>query len=429
MNAQTTPELLTTPRYRTLLSRCIHCGLCLPSCPTYAAFGTEMDSPRGRIALMRALSEGRIEMNLTFRQHMLLCLACRACEPACPSGVQYGALAETTRSALQETQSLGILQRAIRRLVLRELLAHSGRLRFIAWWARLYEKLGVQRVVRAAKFLPETLRAAEALLPPLSANRPDYRFAAPSIGSCRGSVAFFHGCIQDAFLAQVNAATIRVLQRNGYTVHIPVGQTCCGAAQLHVGEHEMALDLARRNIDAFDVDRYDAIINNAGGCGAILKDYANLLENDPAYGERARRFVSKVKDISEFLVGHLHVPPTGTVKARATYSDSCHLRNVQGVVVQPRDLLRQIPGVELVELTQPDRCCGSAGVYNIVQVQTAEAVLETKMADIAASGADTIVVSNAGCQLQLVSGVRRAGLRARVVHVVELLDESYAAGM
>ena len=248
-------------------------------------------------------------------------------------------------------------------------------------------------------------------------------------------MAFFHGCVQDAFLASVNAATIRVLQRNGYQVHFPMRQTCCGAAQLHLGEEALARDLARQNIDAFEPSPvhgggqggdYDAIVSNAGGCGAVLQEYARLLQDDPGYAEKATRFATKHKDISEFLVEHLNVLPRGKVNVRATYVDSCHLRNVQKVIRQPRELLRTIPGLELVELKQPDRCCGSAGVYNIVQAETANAPLDAKMADIEAIGVNTIVTTNTGCYLQLLNDVRRKKLNARVVHLVELLDQSYA---
>lgn len=427
MNARKPLPEMTTHHLRSLVSKCIHCGLCLSSCPTYAVYGTEMDAPRGRISMIRALAEGRILINSTLGDHISMCLACRACESACPSGVQYGVLGEITRIALHESLGPGFLERAIRWFVLREVMPRGDRLRLIASLARLYEISGAQRLVRASGLLPKNLCAAEALLPPLTAKRPNYGTCAPAIGQYRGSVAFFYGCIQDAFLTQVNAATIRVLQLNGYSVHLPSSQTCCGAAQLHVGERELALDLARQNIDAFSTDQFEAIINNAGGCGALLKEYARLLEDDPEYAERAKSFVSKVKDVSEFLVDHLYKTPKGIVKARVTYSDSCHLRHSQKVSKQPRDLLRRIPGVELVELGLPDRCCGSAGVYNIIEVETANAVLDAKMADISSTGADTIVVTNTGCQLQLIAGVRRSRMKARVVHIVELLDQSYAA--
>lgn len=427
MNSKNQPNSLAGPEFKTLLNKCIHCGLCLQSCPTYAVFGTEMDSPRGRIALMRAASDERIEFGGAFENHISLCLMCRACEQACPSGVQYGTMVETARMALERARNPGIIERFIRWLTLRQLMPNQDRLRFLAWWMRLYQVLRIQQLVRGLKLLPEALQNVEALLPSISAHRSNHQSFVPAMGGCRGKVAFFHGCVQDAFLGEVNAATIKVLQRNGYEVHFPKEQTCCGAAQLHIGEEELFLDLARKNIDSFPVDEYIAIINNAGGCGSTLKEYDHLLKNDPAYAEKAGEFSAKVKDISEFLMESFHTPPTGIINARVTYADSCHLRHVQKVINQPRDLLRQIPGLELVELNKPDRCCGSAGVYNIVQMETANAILEDKMADIASTGADIIVTTNTGCHLQLMNGVRRSGLKTRVVHLVELLEQSYEA--
>ncbi len=422
------PASLTDPNYKRMLQQCIHCGLCLPACPTYAVFGTEMDAPRGRIALMRAASEGRIGLNdSALEEHISLCLSCRACETACPSGVQYGPLVETARIAIEQTRTPSTLERFVRWLTLRNLLPHIGTLRLLARLMRIYQVVGLQRLVRSLNFLPRHLQNMEAILPPLSTSYTDYRHVAPAIGPKQGAVAFFHGCVQEAFLSDINKATIRVLQRNGYEVHYPQGQTCCGAAPLHVGEEALARDLARRNIDAFTNGEYDAIINNAGGCGATLKEYPHLLRNDPAYTTKVEQFVAKVQDISEFLADHLNNPPRGQVKVRATYADSCHLRHAQKIVRQPRSLLQAIPGLELVELKRPDHCCGSAGVYNIMQVDTANAVLDNKMADIATTDADTIVTTNTGCYMQLLYGVRRAGLKARVVHLVELLDRSYEA--
>jgi glycolate oxidase iron-sulfur subunit len=425
MIGHTPPESLSSPHFRQLLNQCVHCGLCLPACPTYAIFGTEMESPRGRIALMNAAAEGRVPLDGTLRRHIESCLACRACEPACPSGVRYGLLVETTRNAVEANRTPGIFERTVRRVALRELLPQHGRLRSTARVLRLYQTLGLPALARRVP-LPARLRAMSALLPPLPEPALDYRQPAPAMGHERGVVSFFRGCIQDAFLPHVNAATVRVLQCQGYRVEFPLAQTCCGAAQLHVGEESLACALARQNIDAFSAGDYIAIINNAGGCGAVLSDYARLLQGDPAYAEKAARFSRQVKDISEFLAEHLNVAPRRAVQVRATYVDSCHLRNVQRIMGQPRDLLRAIRGVELVELESVDRCCGSAGVYNIVQPDTANVLLDSKMTDIAATGADTIVVANTGCYLQMLNGVRRAGLHARVVHLVELLDQAYA---
>jgi glycolate oxidase iron-sulfur subunit len=238
---------------------------------------------------------------------------------------------------------------------------------------------------------------------------------------------FFAGCIQEAFLSEVNRATIRVLQRNGYDVFVPNEQTCCGAAHQHLGDLDHARTLARRNIEAFKPLDGDcaAVICNAGGCGLALKEYPHLLAKDPDYALQAQAFASKVADFSEFLSDHLHVAPTGKIRERATYADSCHLRHGQKVISQPRQLLGMIPGLEYVELSQPERCCGSAGVYNIAQVETADKILEAKIADIAATGADLVVTTNTGCHMQLISGVRRAGLSARVVHIAQVLDWSY----
>jgi len=427
MNAAALPEL-ETPRFKALVSQCIHCGLCLQSCPTYDVFGTEMDAPRGRIALMRAASEGRIspdELSGAFSKHINLCLSCLSCQTACPSGVKYAELIETTKVALDRRHRQGVLERFVRWVGLVQTMPHVGRLKVIARLLKLYQVTGLQKLVRRLNFLPGPLKAAEAILPPITTSYRDYSRPAPAIGEKRGEVAFFIGCIQEAFLAPVNEATIRVLQRNGIEVHFPKGQTCCGAAQLHIGEEQLARDLARKNIDAFA--GYDVIINNAGGCGATLKDeYEDLFHDDAVYQEKARAFGRKIRDINEFLVENLNERPTGLVPLRVTYSDSCHLRHAQKIVRQPRELLRIIPGLELVELRQPDRCCGSAGVYNIVHHETADQVLDAKMADIAATGASVIVASNTGCHMQLVAGARRAGLDARVMHVVELLDMSYS---
>jgi len=423
--------LLQSPDYKAKLTQCIHCGLCLQACPTYAVFATEMDAPRGRIALMRAAAEGRIgpeEFAHSFTQHLSLCLACRACETACPSGVQYGILIDGAQTAIALNRRVGVIERFIRWLGLRQLMPNLGLLKLMARVMWLYEITGVQKIVRALDHLPKPLQAMEAILPPIEPRYRDYRAPAPALGEKRGEVAFFIGCIQEAFLAQVNEATIRVLQRNGYKVHFPAGQTCCGAAHIHQGEHALARELARRNIDAFLARDYDAIISNAGGCGATLKDeIAHLFHDDPVYFEKAKKFAAKVKDISEFLATNLHVQPTGRVEARVTYADSCHLRHVQKVVRPPRDLLKSIPGIQLIELKMPERCCGSAGVYNIVQPETAEAILDAKMQDIASTGADWIIVSNTGCHMQLIAGARKAKLNMPVYHIVQVLDLSYRA--
>lgn len=417
---------ITSPEFHRLLDQCIHCGLCLSACPTYTVLGTEMDSPRGRIALMRAAADGRIGLDGAFQEHIELCLGCRACETACPSGVRYGLLFETTRSAIEQQRTPGRMERLLRRVALAGMMPHRTRLRLLARALTVAQALGLPQFAQHMRALPAGLRSMAAILPPLDGAFPDYRKPAPAIGEMRGNVAFLVGCVQDAFLGRVNAATVRVLQRNGYTVHFPRQQSCCGAAALHSGEDGLARTLARRNIDACSGRDYDAIISNAGGCGAILKEYAHLLADDPEYAPRAVRFVGKLKDINEFLVDHLHRPPTGVLPVRATYMDSCHLRHAQKIHAAPRQLLAAIPGLSLVELQQPDMCCGSAGLYNIVQSETAESVLDAKISDIAATTAQVIVTANTGCHMQMIHGVAKHGLPAEVVHVMELLDRSYA---
>ncbi len=425
---------MRTPEYRAMLAQCIHCGLCLEACPTYAVFGTEMDAPRGRIVLMKAAAEGTLSAEDflgPYAEHLLLCLECRACETACPSGVPYGALIEGARIDLEQQRrasgSAGPVERFATWLGLYQMMPHTGRLKAMARLMTLYEKSGLQKAVRALNILPQPLKGMEAILPPLNTGFLKTGTPALAIGEHRGKVAFFTGCIQEAFLTTMNAASVRVLQRNGYEVHFPKTQTCCGAAQLHTGHETLALDLARRNIDAFLTGDYDAVINNAGGCGAQLKEYAHMLKDDPDYAERAQRFVALVQDFNEFMAAHLNTPPQGALPIRATYADSCHLRHGQKVITQPRDLLHAIPELELVELAKPDQCCGSAGIYNIVHAETANAILDAKIADIAATGADVLAVTNTGCAMQLISGIRRAELPIKVLHIAELLELSYRA--
>lgn len=431
MAQQSATHTLNSPEFKSLLNQCIHCGLCLPACPTYQVHHREMDNPRGRIQLILAAAEGRVGMTGSAQEHLERCMGCRACETACPSGVQYGMIFEVAREAIQEERvkkaAQGTLERAMRWLSLHVLLKHPRRLRSVARAMKIYQASGLSNLVQRLDFLPRPLSTMEALLPPLSLDFPAYRRSAPAHGTKRGCVAFLHGCVQDSFLSNVNQATIRVLQRNGYSVIFPRHQSCCGAAPLHIGESDLARDMARQNIDAIsdDLDRVDAIISNAGGCGATLKTYAHLLANDPKYQDRAKHFTHKVVDISEFLVDNLHVQPTKPLDKRVTYVDSCHLRHGQRVVQPPRQLLSSIPGIDLIELSQPDMCCGSAGVYNILQAETAEKVLDAKMDDLISKRPEVVVTTNPGCQMQMFYGTQKYKVNAQVLHLVELLDQAY----
>jgi glycolate oxidase iron-sulfur subunit len=304
-------------------------------------------------------------------------------------------------------------------------MPYPDRLRLLVQVLQIYQASGLQRLVRRYKALPASLRPMEALLPAIEIHDERAVDLSPAYKP-RGRLLLFTGCIQEGFLGQVNRATVRVLQRNGYEVKIPAKQTCCGAAHLHLGDLETARRLARKNIDAFlSQDDYESVICNAGGCGLAMKEYPTLLADDIEYATRAQDFCARVQDITEFLADHLFAPPTGMVRARATYADSCHLRHGQKIVDQPRKLLKQVPGLSLVELQSPDQCCGSAGVYNLAHPEVASELLKAKLADIALTGAELIVTSNPGCQLQLIAGVRQAGLHARVLHVVEVIDLAY----
>jgi len=405
------------------LDQCVHCGLCLTHCPTYQVTALETESPRGRIHLVRAAGEGRIAPGERFAQHIYLCLMCRACETACPSGVQYGRIAETARAVLGPPGSP--LGRAAVSLALRQVFPFPRRLRLLARLLRFSQRSGLRAL---ARLLPAGLRAAEGLLPPIPA-----RFFAPeaevlpALGARRARIGLLQGCVMPLLFGEVNAATVRVLRRNGCEVVIPRAQGCCAALNLHNGERKAAMAMARRNIDVFLEAGVDAVIVNSAGCGAAMKDYGHLFRDDPAYADKAARFSQRVKDASEFLAAVGLVGPLGPVPLTVTYQDPCHLAHGQRIRAQPRQLLTSIPGVRLVEMDASDRCCGSAGIYNITQAAMSGTLLEEKMTAIARTGAEAIVAPNPGCMVQLLSGVRRRGLAMPVYHLMDLLDRAYEA--
>ena len=407
------------------LDQCVHCGLCLNHCPTYRVLHLEPESPRGRIHLVRAVTEGRIEPNERFGNHLYLCLMCRACESACPSGVHYGRIAEAAREVLGPPGSP--LARAMETFVFTQLLPSPQRLRMAALLLRFYQKSGVRRLVRG--LLPARLKEMEGMLPPL----PDRFFAPeaellPAIGHRRARVAMLGGCVMGLLFADINKATVRVLRLNGCDVLIPKAQGCCGALNIHNGETRMAKVRARRNIDAFLDTGVDAVIVNAAGCGAAMKEYGHLLRDDPAYGAKAQRFAQLAKDASEFLVGIGLLNPLHRIEMTVTYQDPCHLAHGQKVRAQPRALLAAIPGLRLVEMEGSDRCCGSAGIYNLTQPEMSQELLKEKMASIAATSAQAAVAPNPGCMLQIQYGARRYGPAMSVFHLMELLERAYGAG-
>ena len=407
------------------LYRCVHCGLCLNQCPTYRVLRLEPESPRGRIHLVKAAADGRITLNENFQEHLYLCLLCRACETACPSGVQYGRIAEAAREELGPPGSN--LARRILNLVFTRLLPYPRRLRLIATLLRFYQRSGLARLLQP--LLPPKVRRMNAMLPEI----PRQFFTPPAaslraIGQHRAKVGFLNGCVMPLLFGDINDATVRVLQRNGCAVVIPDKQICCGALNTHNGETVAAKKMARQNIDAFLDAGVDAVIVNAAGCGAAMKEYGHLLRDDPQYAAKANRFSSLVKDAGEFLASIGLIGKLGAVPLTVTYQDPCHLAHGQRVRSQPRDLLRAIPQLEVVEMTGSDRCCGSAGIYNITHPEMSQQLLKEKMQSIGDTGLNAVVAPNPGCMLQLRFGAQQYGPKVAVYHLMDLLERAYKAG-
>ncbi|MBI3667833.1 MAG: (Fe-S)-binding protein [Acidobacteria bacterium] len=411
------------------LDRCVHCGLCLNACPTYRELGVEMDSPRGRIYQMVQVAAGRLEPGDSYVEHIDLCLGCRACETACPSGVEYGKLVEAARAHIEQVCPRSWPARLVRRFVYGRLLVSPRLIKIAGNLVSLYQWSGLQRLVRASRVLNlfGNLGQLERLLPP--AEKPFFfgqiGRTFPPRSEQRYRVAMVAGCLANVSFSRLNEATVRVLQENGCEVAVPTGQGCCGALHVHAGLREQGRELARRNIEAFETGGYAAIITNAAGCGSTLKEYGELLEHDPAWRDRARAFASRVRDVTEFLAEIGVNREMGALNITATYQDSCHLAHGQRIRLQPRQLLEAVPGLKFKELPLSDLCCGSAGVYNVQHTEMSLSILEKKMQMAATTGADTIVTANPGCMLQLRAGAALYGRNQRVMHVVEVLDEAY----
>ena len=411
------------------LDKCVHCGLCLNACPTYRELGLEMDSPRGRIYQMAQVAEGRLEINEEYVKHIDLCLACRACETACPSGVQYGRLVEAARSEIANQVRGSLLKRFVQWLVFKHLLLSPRLLRITGYAAYLYQKCGLQQLIRRTTILDRLGRIGqlERLAPQIE--RPFY-FAQigkvfPAYGEVKHRVAFLSGCIANISFARLNEATVRVLQRNGCEVTVAAGQGCCGALHIHAGLRDLGRQQALQNIEALEKGNYDAYITNAAGCGSVLKEYHELFEHAPELHQRAKSFSSKIKDVSEFLAEVDFNKRLGPLPISITYQDSCHLLHGQKIKQQPRDMLAAIPELTFTELPFSEICCGSAGVYNVEHTEMSMSLLHEKMRMVRLTGAQTIVTANPGCLLQMRAGVEMSNGNERVVHVVELLDESY----
>jgi len=415
------------------VNRCVHCGLCLAYCPTFSLLGTEMDSPRGRIFLIKSLAEGRIALTDSTVKHLDLCLGCRACETVCPSGVPYGQLIEAARAEVERRNPGGPLRRLFRWVNFALLLPHPRLLALAAAGLRFYQWSGLQRLARSSgltRWLPAPLAEWEPLLPDLpgaSARAPLPEFT-PAQGARRARVGLLTGCIQQMVFGPHNRATARVLARNGVDVVAPRSQTCCGALHAHSGEHELALGLARRVIDVFEAAGVEHVVVNTSGCGAHMKSYGTLLAEDARWRARAERFASRVRDVSEFLAMEPLRGPLHEVRRTVTYHDPCHVVHGQKIRREPRALLAQIPGLRVVELPEADWCCGSAGTYNLVQPEMARRLQERKIAHIRSTGADAVVTANPGCIIQIAQGLGARGDRIEVRHIVEVLDEAYREG-
>ncbi len=417
--------------YRDLISDCVHCGFCLQACPTYGSWGNEMDSPRGRIDLMKGVHDGVIALDAAVVAHFDACLGCMACVTACPSGVQYDVLIESTRAKVEDVAQRGPFDRAFRALIF-GLMPYPARLRLLALPLIAYAESGLQALVRRSGLLRRLPRLAQldALLPPLSfgdLRRDVAPFTAAKDGRARAQVALVAGCVQRAFFPNVNAATVRVLSAEGCDVSVPVGQGCCGALSLHAGRLDEAKRFARALIDRFDDGSADAIVINAAGCGSALKEYGELLADDPAYAERARAFSSKVRDVNEFLVTLEPQAPRGRIERRVAYHDACHLAHAQRVREAPRTLLRSIPGLELLEIPQGEMCCGSAGTYNLFQPASAREIGERKVDNVVSVAPDLIASANPGCTIQIQSIARERGAALAAAHPIELLDAAISS--
>lgn len=417
------------------LSNCMRCGFCLPACPTFRETGLEAASPRGRIALMKAAVDGYMHADESLKAQLDLCLGCRACEPACPSGVKYGELVEEAKEALEEHTKHPLWIEWIRALAFKHLFVNQKRMRALGGLIRFYQRSGLQFLTRKLgllHILPAHLRQMEAILPEASSSGVALEMGTliPAVGPKRGTVGMFSGCIMDILFLETNKNTVTLLAEAGFDVVIPPGQNCCGALHAHSGEVEDARKLAVNNVRAFREANVDFIVSNAGGCGAILKEYDHLLKHEQAAvtQEDVQWFASRVRDVSEIFSEIAPLDDLGTLDERVTYQGSCHLQNVMKVKNQPRQLLQSIEGAAYVELHESDRCCGSAGIYNVVQPEMAGGILDEKMVFVKETQADTLVTSNPGCLLQMKNGIHKAGLEGqmRAVHLIDLLAEARA---
>ncbi len=422
-------ELLKILPNDDILQQCMHCGMCLATCPTYDLTKMERSSPRGRIRLIRSVARGEMELSENFAEEMNFCLDCQACETACPAGVKYGRMVETARVLVDETgYGSTKLNIALKRFALRKIVASRNGLKLVSTLLRLYQKIGLQKIVRATgilKIFSKNLAEIETLSPIIADKFSDKQIKEIELpnGEIKYKTAFHFGCLMNTMFADINIDTIDVLKECGCKIITPQDQVCCGSLMGHNGDMEFALQLARKNIDAFEKHDYDFLISNSAGCGAFMKDYAHLLEDDPTYAEKAKRFSSKVKDVMEFFAEqkpdlnyNLALKPELT-----TYHDACHLVHAQKVSTQPREVIKSLPGIEYKELEEASWCCGSAGIYNVVRYDDAVKQLERKMNNIKSTNAKIVLTGNPGCMGQIKHGTKKFNVDVEVLHPVTLI--------
>lgn len=415
-----------------ILTQCIHCGLCLAVCPTYDITKSERSSPRGRIRLIKELAEGRSEISDTFVQEMNFCLDCQACETACPAGVKYGQMVEAARDYITEANADTSLKQTIKRFFLNRILAVAPVLAVFSFFMAFYRTSGLQWLVRKTsilKLIPGNLSQVESLSPEFSFFASKYEEVENASGLAKGEKMAFHtGCLMKHAFGKINDDTVGLLTANGYDVLIPKNQVCCGSLHAHNGEGSKALDLAKKNIDNFAGKDYRFLISNSAGCGAFMKEYGHLLENDPEYREKALKFSQKVKDITELLAEIDFENQCKPLEAEITYHDACHLCHTQKITQQPRQVLKRIPGINYTELEDSTWCCGSAGIYNVMEYDSAMKFLDKKLKNIGSTGARIVITGNPGCIGQIKGGIERVGETTEVLHPVELIMRAYKKG-
>ncbi len=413
-----------------LLSKCLHCGLCLPVCPTYAVTSDEKSSPRGRIRLIRSLQAHEIGLSDEFIDEMNFCLDCQACETACPAGVSYGPMVEDARNIITSSGREPRGTRFLRKFILNGIIGSARGRKIFNAALSLYQRSGLRDAVQESgilSLLPGTISLRHGLLPHVRGE--GFLASTPAVitpyGQVRGRVALLAGCLMDTAFVDVHKDCAEVLLQNGFEVHIPKNQGCCGSLHAHNGEGEKARELARETVSVFSDDRFDAIVVNSAGCAAFMKEYSTLYPEGEEISGLARRVSAKTFEITEFLAGRTFRKPAGVIRKRVTYHDACHLVHTQKVFSQPRDVIRSVPGIDFVELPESTWCCGSAGIYNILRYDDARKFLDRKIANLENTGAEIVLTANPGCHLQLVHGLETSGLHCTVMHPVSLLNLSY----